>query len=419
MFLKFTFATLAVLWLTAPQTGWADTTISLHDAVRQGKVKVDVKSRGGAAGSTVRVEVQRLGGENLRVEVAPGTVLVNAENSEQNVAVGQLKGEFTGENKYRPGKVMVLADGQKRSFLLEVYCLDYAKKAPRKGGALELAIQDKRVARILTPPPGVQPTLAAVQIAIWMDRAGITSEQARKRFRGTTTEVDVQVARQLLAHAEKTGVETIPPDMPAEVRVHVSKLFSSDPAVRAGAAEVLGQMGASALPAVSFLAENLLDRTTDKPLPASVTRVDVDVAVKAAADTLDQLGLPGLAPLIDSLRKKVDAGAGDAPSGGDNGAPPQPPAADNQGGPVGGVLGDVLVDRLIDRLGNGRAAVRERAAWLLGTTGNRRAVEPLIKLLKDDNEKVQATAADALKAITNQDFGTNADQWLEWWQKNQ
>ncbi len=135
MLLRTTVASLAVMWMMTPQSVWADTTISLHDAVRQGKVKVDVKSRGGAAGPTVRVEVQRLVDENLQIEVAPGTVLLNAENKEQNVAVGQLKGEFTRENMYRPGKVMVLADGQKRSFLLEVYCLDYAKKRLTKKGS--------------------------------------------------------------------------------------------------------------------------------------------------------------------------------------------------------------------------------------------------------------------------------------------
>ena len=290
-----------------PASMLAEETLTLHDAVRQGKVKVEVQSRGGAAGSTVRVDVQKAGAGDLRVEVAPGTVLLNAESSEQNVTVGQLKGEFTGENKYRPGNVMVLVDDQKRSFLLEVYCLDYAKKAPRKGGQLDLAVQDKRVARILNPPADVKPTLGATQIAIWMDRAGITPEQARKRFRGTTTEVDVQVARQLLAHAEKQGEESIPADMPATVRVHVSKLFSTDPAVREQAAESLGRMGTEALPALPYLVENLLDRSTDKPLPANIVRVQVDVAIEAAEQTLERLGLPGLKPLLDAARTQAGA----------------------------------------------------------------------------------------------------------------
>ena len=355
---------------------WADTTISLHDAVRQGKVKVDVKSRGGAAGATVRVEVQRQIPETLRIEVAPGTVLVNSVATEQNIAVGQLKGEFTRENKYRPGSVMVLADGASRSFLLEVYCLDYAKKAPRKGGKLELAIQDQRVARILNPPADLQPSLGAVQIAIWMDRAGITAEAARKRFRGETTEVDVQVARQLLVHAEKTGIDTIPEDMPASVKVHVSKLFSSNPEIRARAATALGQLGAEARPAVALLAENILDRSSDKPLPASVVRVDVEAALATAAETLDKLHMPGLAPLIASLREGT-------------------PAAAKTAAAARGMVRDMLVDRLIVRLKSSRAEVRQRVARILGGTGSQRAVEPLIGVLEDDNEQVRKTAAEA------------------------
>ena len=155
MFLRVAAASVLILWIATGQSLRADTTVAvqdtilLHEAVRQGKVKVDVQSRGGAAGSTVRVEVQRLVPGDLRIEVAPGTVLMNAQSSEQNVTVGQLKGEFTGENKYRPGKVMVLVDEKKHAFLLEVYCLDYAKKSPRKGGLLELAVQDRRVAQDL------------------------------------------------------------------------------------------------------------------------------------------------------------------------------------------------------------------------------------------------------------------------------
>jgi len=393
MLTKFMAAVLSLLGilLTTSSTS-ADTTVLLHEAVAQGKVKVDVKSRGGAAGSTVQVEVQRRVPESLKIEVAPGTVLVNAVDAEQNVAVGQLKGEFTRENMYRPGSVMVLADDQKRSFLLEVYCLDYAKKAPRRGGQLELAIQDKRVARILNPPTGLAPSLGAVQIAIWMDRAGISADQARRRFRGETTEVDVQVARQLLEHAEKQGVESIPDDMPASVKVHVTKLFSSNPELRARAAQALGQLGAEAHRAVPFLTENLLERSTDKPLPLNV-RAEVDEALDNAAELLEQLGMPRLAPLVESLRQ---AGSG---------------AMAND---VTDLVGDVVLRRLLGQLESGFPAIRARAARVLGRTGNERAIEPLIGLLDDQNGQVRAAAGEALQTLTDEDFGTDAQKWRDW-----
>ena len=110
MLKRIMFASLALMCLVFSPTANADTKITLQDAVRHGKVKLEVKSRGGAAGSTVRVEVRRLVPESLKIEVTPGTVLVNSVKTQQKLAVGKLKGEFTRENMYKPGEVMVLAD---------------------------------------------------------------------------------------------------------------------------------------------------------------------------------------------------------------------------------------------------------------------------------------------------------------------
>jgi hypothetical protein len=408
-FLKITIAGLSLLCLAAAPAV-ADTTISLHDAVRQGKVRVDVKSRGGAAGPTVRVEVQRLVPESLRIEVAPGTVLVNAQNSQQNVAVGKLMGEFTTGIKYRPGSVMVLADGQAHSFLLEVYCLDYAKKAPRAGGALSLAVQDKRVARILNPPAHLKPTLGAVQIAIWMDRAGITAQQARKRFRGETTEVDVRVARELLVHAEKTGVESIPDDMPASVKVHVEKLFSSNPEIRARAAAAIGKLGAEARPAVSFLVENVLDRSTDKPLPPSVVGANVEVTQEMVRSMLAQLDIESISAVLDTI---FDGST--LPSLDGSLIPSIKALGEGKKMPnAGGLVGDILIDSAIARLKSSLPAVRARTARVLGNSGNQRAVAPLVDLLEDSNERVRKAAAEALKSLTKQDFGADVARWRAW-----
>ncbi len=404
---------LSVFCLFAP---WAqaDTTVMLHDAVRRGLVHVEVKSRGGAAGSTVQVEVQRRGTESLKIEVAPGTVLVNAENAEQNVAVGQLKGRLTADLKqYHRGSVMDLADGQKHTFLLEVFCLDYAKKAPRKGGALSLAVQDKRVARILDPPPGVKPTLGAVQIAIWMDRAGITPDEARRRFRGKTTEVDVQVARQLLAHAEATGVESIPDDLPAGVKVHVTKLFSTDPKVRTEARVAIGQLGVEARPAMQFLVENLLDTSTDKPLPASVIGADRELTREVFTEMVSRLDLPELTGLVDSL---VDDDLLRALQEGTLLSSLRARLDDAGLGEATGVVSEMLVDSAIERLNSPLPMFRSRAAQLLGTARDQRAVGPLIQALEDDNQRVRDAAAAALKSLTGKDFGADVAKWKQWQQ---
>jgi hypothetical protein len=417
MFLSSVLSGALALAVVSGQAATAETTVAvqqsimLHDAVRQGKVKVEVKSLGRPSGPGVRVEVERLTPGELRVEVAPGTVLINGQNAEQNVTVGQLKGEFTGENKYKPGRVMVLADARRHAFLLDVYCLDYQKHTPRLNGKLALAALDQRAARILTPPQGVQPSVGAVQIAIWMDRAGISVEQASKRFPGKITAVDVQVARQLLAHAEQQGVASVPASMPASVRVHVTRLFSADPATRQKAAEALGSLGVAALPAIPYLVENVLDVSTDKPLPPSVVRVDVQV--ESVADMLARLRIPALDPLIALLRD------GSLPAGADAAAALEKMAESEWGGlesllGSGSTVTDALVDRWLALLGSDRPAARERAARFLGRSGSQRAVEPLIKMLEDDNEQVRAAAAESLQQITNQNFGPDVAKWRDW-----
>ena len=61
--------------------------VTLENAIRQGKVRVEVKSLGGATGNGVRVDVRSLVGEELHVEVEagtaiPGEVLLSGERGE-------------------------------------------------------------------------------------------------------------------------------------------------------------------------------------------------------------------------------------------------------------------------------------------------------------------------------------------------
>jgi len=60
--------------------------------------------------------------------------------------------------------------------------------------------------------------------------------------------------------------------------------------------------------------------------------------------------------------------------------------------------------------------VRERAAEALGQIGDAAAIGPLIEAVRTDAKPVRRQAAEALWRITGQDYGTNGDRWLEWWQ---
>jgi hypothetical protein len=58
-----------------------------------------------------------------------------------------------------------------------------------------------------------------------------------------------------------------------------------------------------------------------------------------------------------------------------------------------------------------------QVADALGKIGDSKAIEPLIKALEDDFMMgFTSSIAEALKKITDQDFGTDAGKWHEWWQ---
>ncbi len=403
--------------------------VTLEDAIRQKKVKVNVQSLGGATGNGVRVDVESLVGEELHVQVEPGTVLLNASTKHQNLGVGTVQGELSINNTYRPTKVMVLADRKRHSFLLEIFCLDAAKPDPTRGTLLKVVVKDSRVARILAAAPAMKASIWATQLAIWIDRSGITVEKARQLHPGKITDVDVKVARRLLEKAEADGVEEIPEEMPADVRVQVSRLYSPKPAVRAMAAEVLGGMGSRARVALPFLTQNILDRSTDKPLPVNVVAAEDDS--KDVAQNLEGLGLPGLAPLLKSLAQGDGTRKEKNEVGGLNFKLPRlkgfnlkVPGVEIKDGEIHVEAEQalparkVMVKTLVPRLESDQAAVRERAAWLLGTLGYREAVIPLIDLLEHTDEGTIQAAAESLEAITGCDFGTNAKQWRSWWKEH-
>jgi hypothetical protein len=73
---------------------------------------------------------------------------------------------------------------------------------------------------------------------------------------------------------------------------------------------------------------------------------------------------------------------------------------------------------LINNLRSEDVLLRDRSVTALANLGDRRAIEPLIAVLKDKDEKVRKSAVGALEKITGQKFGDNSTQWKEWWDNN-
>jgi len=378
----------------------AETSISLQQAVKQNMVDVQVKSLGGATGNTIRVEVQsKIAGE-VRVHVDPGTVFISTTGRVQNMTGGRIKGEFVTARTYRPGSVMVLVDNKRRSYCVEAFCLDYHKKPPRNGDTFSLALNDARANRILSAPKDTSVSVWAYQTALWMDRAGVSPAELKRRYPRRVTDVEVRAARGMLTHAQRTGIAGIPAGIPADVRVHVERIFSADPAARKKAIESLGGMGERARPALPLVAVNVVSDTPGRWTPDTIVEVLADP--NQAADALKQLGLPGL----ESWIRTFAGGQVEIP-----GLTGDPTDALK-------IIRNARVERLIGSLKSPLPGVRQRAAMVLGTLNDARAVEPLIAVLKDADKRLVSLAAESLKTITGQDFGTDQAKWRAWSKKN-
>jgi HEAT repeat protein len=235
----------------------------------------------------------------------------------------------------------------------------------------------------------------------------------------------------------------------------VQALGDEDADVRQGAASALGQIGPEAAQAVPALIEALGDQ-------------DEDVRERAAS-ALGQIGAEAVAALIEALGDEdADVRQGAALALGQIGAEAARavPAliqalgdedADVRRGAALGLAGigpeaARAVPALIEALGDEDADVRQGAALALGQIGPEaaQAVPALIELLGDEELLVSSGAAlalgdigpeaaqavpaliealageygrwaalAALKGITGQDFGEDAEAWQEWWESQQ
>jgi HEAT repeat protein len=81
---------------------------------------------------------------------------------------------------------------------------------------------------------------------------------------------------------------------------------------------------------------------------------------------------------------------------------------------LGELKTDKAVDAIVEVLNSGDPAVRAHAAWALGNIKDVKTITHLIKALH--YEECCNEAAEALRKITNHDFGINYQNWIEWWE---
>ena len=175
-------------------------------------------------------------------------------------------------------------------------------------------------------------------------------------------------------------------------------LRDAKPIVRHAAAQALAELGDKRA------IEPLLDWLHD------LGATNRDEAVKA----LGKFHLSRVSDaLIAALQDPVYVGAAGVTAPG--ASSPQMESVRGQAALTLGALGDKrAVPALIAALDYGYLPARRRAAEALGVLKDRRAVAPLIAALRHFPGDAAQSPSGALKAITGQDFGLDADRWQAW-----
>ncbi len=181
--------------------------------------------------------------------------------------------------------------------------------------------------------------------------------------------------------------ETIPANIPTDVRLMIEELYSEDPIIRSESARKLGDMGEKAVSAIPFLIE-MLDDMSPCPRPG-VEYEFLPMVFMSVQYALEKIGEPAVEPLIDALLRNNFLNIRSA---------------------AAAVLGEIKDSRAIEPLiavlksqdsqVKEEIKVRAAAAYALGAIKDIRAVEPLIAVLTiGRNLEVKVAAACSLGAI--------------------
>lgn len=176
-------------------------TIPLEEAVKDGKVEVNIIGMGGSTGDTILLRVQRRVPKILRLGLTPGTVFKSRSGSVQDMIGAKIKGERVGPVSYRPSSEIYLHDDNEREYIVEAYCLDFHKPNPGSNDTFVISPPDELAKNIITKGQKAGYSTKVIQSAIWIDRAKVSASKLKKRF--PVNDEDINAARTLLKEIQK------------------------------------------------------------------------------------------------------------------------------------------------------------------------------------------------------------------------
>lgn len=181
--------------------------IPLDQAVKDGKVKIEITGLGGSTGDTILLNVQRQVQETLRLNLTPGTVFKSTSGNVQNMIGARIKGERVGQVAYLPISEISLPNDKKREYIVEAYCLDFHKSNPGSSDAFILSSPDKRIRNIIVRGQEDGHSMQVIQSAIWIDHDKVTPSRLKTRF--PVSDKDIETAQKLLKEVERSRMSKL------------------------------------------------------------------------------------------------------------------------------------------------------------------------------------------------------------------
>lgn len=203
----------------AAQEVQREESVPLHEAIAKEWVSVRVFGRGFASGEAMRIDIRRTRETVLEVTIAPGTVAKPVTADVQSMALARVKSVWNGQRWEAVGS-MRLTDERTKSFLVEAYCRDLGKPAPDRHHEFQILSPDETNARVLVEAGRMGTKVAINQAAVWIQREGMSREQARERFGRS---LDIQQIDLALKLASRDATPVGKPDGGARVGVQVGQ----------------------------------------------------------------------------------------------------------------------------------------------------------------------------------------------------
>lgn len=167
-------------------------TYSLDQAARLGLVEYTVVGTGASSGDALLLRIRRTSNRTIVVVVDPGTLLGPSDRRFQRMVVSGVRGLVTDEqdDAYIETDTIRLDDGRPRVYVLEAYCMDFTLENPTPAVSFAPVGVDARAAVVMDAARDSGLSIAATQVALWMDRGHVTREQIETKFDASDQEQD-------------------------------------------------------------------------------------------------------------------------------------------------------------------------------------------------------------------------------------